>query len=460
MANAPEATLRRFQTPAARQSAALDELVRQAVFGAPEEREQARWLIWEIGQQAGVRPASIHELYLARGRGEVQPFTTPAMNIRVLSYDSARAVFRAAKRLDVGALICEIARSEIGYTEQRPAEYVAVMTAAALREGFTGPLFIQGDHVQVNAKKYAVDPESELQAIRTLIEEELHAGFYNIDVDTSTLVDLSQATLDAQQRVNYERAADLTKFIRDREPEGVTVSVGAEIGEVGGKNSDVHELQAFMDGYVRTLARLEGGPYTGISKISVQTGTSHGGVVLPDGSIAKVQLDLDALKALSADARSRYGLGGAVQHGASTLPPDAFGHFPKCEAIEIHLATNFQNIVFDHPKLPAELRRELQEWVRAECKDEWKTGDTEEQFYYKSRKKAIGPFKRRMWDLPVDVRAAIASDLEKTFAFLFEQLRVTGTRAITDRHVKPPLQSHAQPRPVAVAAPDDLEAGE
>src|SRR5439155_356432 len=151
--------------------------------------------------------------------------------------------------------------------------------AAELREGFTGPLFIQGDHVQVNAKKYAVDPETELQAIRTLIDEELHAGFYNIDVDTSTLVDLSQATLDAQQRVNYERAADLTKFIRDREPEGVTVSVGAEIGEVGGKNSDVHELKAFMDGYVRALPRLEGGPYTGISKISVQTGTSHGGVV-------------------------------------------------------------------------------------------------------------------------------------------------------------------------------------
>src|SRR2546426_4103224 len=458
MANAPEATLRRFQTPAARQSAALDELVRQAVFGAPEEREQARWLIWEIGQQAGGRPASIHELYLARGQGEVPPFTTPAMNVRVLAYDTARAVFRAATRLDVGALVLEIARSEIGYTEQRPAEYVAVVTAAALREGFEGPLFIQGDHVQVNAKKYGADAQAELGAVRALIEEELGAGFYNIDVDTSTLVDLSQSTLDEQQRVNYERAAELTKFVRDREPEGVTVSVGAAIVEEGGKNSDVHELKAFMDGYVRALARL--GPHAGISKISVQTGTSHGGVVLPDGSIAKVALDLDALKALSADARSKYGLGGAVQHGASTLPPDAFGNFPKCEAIEIHLATNFQNIVFDHPKLPADLRRELQEWVKAECKDEWKKGDTEEQFYYKSRKKAIGPFKRRMWDLPTDVRGAIAADLEKNFAFLFEQLRVTGTRAITDRFVNPPLQSHPQPRPVAVAAPDDLEAGE
>ena len=460
MVNSPEATLRRFQSAAVRQSAAMDELVRRAVFGAAGERDEARWLIWEIGQHAGVRPASIHELYLARGRGEVPAFTTPAMNIRVLAYDSARAVFRAAKRLDVGALICEIARSEIGYTEQRPAEYVAVMTAAALREGFTGPLFIQGDHVQVNAKKYAVDAEAELQALRTLIEEELHAGFYNIDVDTSTLVDLSQATLPEQQRVNYERAAELTKFIRDREPEGVTVSVGAEIGEVGGKNSDVHELKAFMDGYVQALRRLGGGDYTGISKISVQTGTSHGGVVLPDGSIAKVQLDLEALKALSRDARAKYGLGGAVQHGASTLPPEAFSRFPECEAIEIHLATNFQTLVFDHPSLPAGLRRDITSWVKAECKDEWKKGDTEQQFVYKSRKKAIGPFKQQLWDLPADVRAAISADLEKTFAFLFEQLRVTNTRAVTDRFVRPPLQSHAQPRPVAVAAPDDLEAGE
>src|SRR5437867_7707394 len=196
MSNGHEATLRRFQDPVVRQGTAMDDLVRRAVFGlgggGGPDREQARWLIWEIGQRAGVRPASIHELYLARGRGEVPPFTTPAMNLRVLAYDTARAVFRAARRLDVGALICEIARSEIGYTDQRPAEYVAVMTAAALREGFTGPLFIQGDHVQVNAKKYAADPETELQALRTLIEEELHAGFYNIDVDTSTLVDLSQ----------------------------------------------------------------------------------------------------------------------------------------------------------------------------------------------------------------------------------------------------------------------------
>jgi len=441
-----------------KESADIDALVRRAVFGTEDEKAHARWMIWEMGQKAGVRPASIHELYLARGRGEVPPFTTPAMNVRILSYDAGRAIFRAAKKLDAGAIICEIARSEIAYTDQRPAEYVAVMTAAALREGFTGPLFIQGDHVQVNAKKYAADPAAELQALKALIEEELHAGFYNIDVDTSTLVDLSKPNLDEQQRTNYERAAELTQFIRDREPDDVTVSVGAEIGEVGGKNSDVHELDAFMEGYNRTLKRL--GTYAGISKISVQTGTSHGGVVLPDGSIAKVQLDLDTLRALSQAARTKYGLGGAVQHGASTLPPEAFSRFPECEAVEIHLATNFQTIVMDHPALPRDLRREVNEWVKREAKDEWKKGDTEEQFIYKSRKKAIGPFKRRFWDLPPDVRTAIGAELEKTFTFLFEQLRVKGTRAATDRYVKPKLVSHAAPRAALVSAPDDAEAGE
>ena len=450
--------LKEFDSPAVRQSSRMDELVRQAVFGTEDEKAQARWLIWEIGQRAGVRPASIHDLYLARGRGEVPPFTTPAMNVRIMSYDTGRAIFRAARKLDAGAIICEIARSEIAYTDQRPAEYVAVMTAAALREGFVGPLFIQGDHVQVNAKKYAADPDAELKALRQLIEEELHAGFYNIDVDTSTLVDLSKPNLDEQQRTNYERAAELTQFVREREPEDVTVSVGAEIGEVGGKNSDVHELEAFMQGYNRTLRKL--GEYPGISKISVQTGTSHGGVVLPDGSIAKVQLDLDALKALSQAARAKYGLGGAVQHGASTLPPEAFSQFPQCEAIEIHLATNFQTIVMDHPALPKDLRREVNDWVKTEAKEEWKKGDSEEQFLYKSRKKAIGPFKRRFWDLPADVRAAIGADLEKTFAFLFEQLRVTGTRAVTDKYVKPKLASHAAPRAALVSAPDDAEAGE
>ncbi len=437
----------------------MDALVRDAVFGAPDVREFARWLIWELGRIVGVHPASIHELYLARGRGECGGFTVPAMNIRGRSYDTMRSVFRVAMARDAGAFIFEIARSEIAYTEQRPAEYTAVALAAALREGFRGPVFLQGDHFQVNAKKYAADPVTEVDAVKLLAKEGLAAGFYNIDLDTSTLVDLSHASLLEQQRLNYEVGTALAAFVREEEPAGIVSSLGGEIGEVGTENSTVPELRAFMDGFNARLAERAPG-VAGLSKISVQSGTSHGGVVLPDGSIADVQLDLQTLADLSAVARAEYGLAGAVQHGASTLPDGAFHHFPRTETAEIHLATNFQNMLYDH--LPAELRETIYAWLRTHAADERKATDSEEQFLYKTRKKALGPFKRALWDLPEPAAAALASAYDRKFGFLFDQLAVGGTAPIVARYVAPVDQPRPYPGTgeAIIAAPDDPDAGE
>ena len=319
-------------------------------------------MAWALGS-VGVRSASIHDLYMARGRGDCRGFTVPAINVRGMAYDSARSIFRTAIKLNAGAFLLEIARSEIVYTDQRPAEYVAVMLAAALREGFRGPVFIQGDHFQVNAKKYAADAKAEVSAVKALATEAIEAGFYNVDIDTSTLVDLRHATLEEQQRLNYEVGVEITRHVRALEPRGVTISLGGEIGEVGTANSTVPELQAFMTGYNRTLASQAPG-MIGLSKISVQSGTSHGGVVLADGSIADVKLDFNTLRDLGEVARREFGLSGAVQHGASTLPDDLFGRFPEVGTAEIHLATGFQNALYDHPAFPAALRSEIAAGVR------------------------------------------------------------------------------------------------
>jgi fructose/tagatose bisphosphate aldolase len=436
---------------------AMDKLVRSAVFGDEHERNYARWLIWEIGQAVGVRAASIHDLYMARGRGEIGGFTVPAINVRGMSYDTARSIFRTAIKLNAGAFILEIARSEIAYTDQRPAEYVAVMLAAALREGFRGPVFIQGDHFQVNAKKYAGDPKAELEAVKALIREAIPAGFYNIDVDTSTLVDLSKPNHKEQQRLNYEVGVALTKEVRALEPKNVHISIGGEIGEVGTENSTVEELRAYMDGYNATLPK----GMVGLSKISVQSGTSHGGVVLTDGSIADVKLDLDTLETLSKVSREEYGLAGAVQHGASTLPDTAFNNFPKRETCEIHLATNFQNMLYDH--LPTGLRGEIYEWLRSAAKDERKEKDSDEQFFYKTRKKALGQYKRKFWDLPADVKSKLAKAYDDKFEFLFRQLAVNDTAKHVTKYVNAPVQHRPAPTEgmeMVAAAPDDAEAGE
>ncbi len=431
---------------------AIDTLVRDAVFGTEPVREYARWLIWEIGQELGARPASIHDFYIARAQDKWRDRTVPAMNMRFTTYDTVRAAFRAAQQTQAGAFIFEIARSEMSYTYQKPAEFSAALIAAAIKEGYKGPIFIQGDHFQTKGSLFKKSPDAAVQEVKDLIAEAIPAGFWNIDVDTSTLVTLEHDALDKQQYHNYMRSAELTKFVRDLEPEGVTVSLGGEIGEVGEKNSTVEELDAYMEGYKRELAKL--GDYEGLSKISVQTGTSHGGVMLPDGTMATVAVDFETLLALGERAR-QHGAGGAVQHGASTLPEELFNKFPETQTLEIHLATGFQNLFMDHDSFPSELSENIYSFLDKANADERKPNMTDAQFYYLTRKKAIGPFKAELWAMESANKDALGQALEDKFDFFFDKLNVVGTRDLVDELVTP--VEHHLPMPTAArTAGDDL----
>jgi fructose/tagatose bisphosphate aldolase len=410
----------------------IDTLVYEAVFDPDEKnRERKRRTILESAFALGIVPASIQGLYEASGKGLYKNKTVPAINVRGITYDTARCVFRAALKLNVGAFIFEIARSEAGYTAQKPVEYTTSVLAAAIREGFKGFVFIQADHTQVNASKFKADPQKELNGIRDYIAEAIAGGFLNIDIDASTIVDLEKPTLEQQQADNCVVTATMTDFIRTVQPKGVTISVGGEIGEVGGKNSTIEDLRTFMTGY---QSRLMPGT-KGISKISVQTGTTHGGVVLPDGSIAHIELDFKTLETLSRTSQNEYGLAGAVQHGASTLPQEAFGMFAQADAAEVHLATGFQNITMDSKYFPKDLRDRMYTYLTKNHADERKAGETDEQFYYKTRKRAWGPFKKETWDIPESNKQAIREMLEAEFAMMFEKLNVSNTVDLVNKYV-------------------------
>ena len=420
------------------ETAFRDDVIRDLAWTAAFATDEAtiaaaQWLVREAARELGAHTASIQDLYLARARGEIHGFTVPAINIRAQTFDMARTVYETAAAADVGAVLLELARSEQTYTFQRPIDYATAVLAGAVAAGWRGPVFLQGDHYQFNMKKYQADPEAMTEEIRRACRLAIDAGYRNIDIDSSTLVDLSFATRDEQQRENYVRAAELTALIRSLETDGVTVSVGGEIGEVGKENSNEEELVAYLDGYRRELdARAPGA--VGISKVSVQTGTSHGGVPLPDGSVAEVKLDFDVLRRLGEVARS-YGLAGAVQHGASTLPDELFHRFPAVETAEIHLATGFQNALFEHPAFPAELHREIETFCFSNALDERKPDQTDQQFVYTTRKKAIGPFKRQLWDLAT--KDEILAAQRRKIGFLFTELGVNGSLEMVERYIHP-----------------------
>lgn len=408
----------------------VDNLVDTIVMGESAHiKRLCFWITYEAALQNEIIPCSIQSFYEAKAQQELIHFTVPAINLRALAFDLARSIFRAAQKINAGAFIFEIAKSEIGYTEQRPFEYSSMVMLAALKEGFTGPVFIQGDHFQVKAQKYFENKEKEVAPLNELIKEAVDASFYNIDIDSSTLVDLSKDTIKEQQRLNCQVCALFTKYIRSLEPQGIEISVGGEIGEVGKKNSTPEELHAFMKGYLNEIGALKG-----ISKISIQTGTSHGGVVLPDGSIAKVNIDFETLKNLSAISRREYKMAGAVQHGASTLPSEAFHRFSETGCCEIHLATQFQNIVYDY--LPLPLKEEIYAWLHKNCAQERKPDMTNDQFIYKTRKKALGPFKKQIHSLNRDLKDKISDVMEKEFSFLFDQLNIKDTKELVVQYSK------------------------
>jgi fructose/tagatose bisphosphate aldolase len=411
----------------------------------PATAEAAQWIVWEAAQALGARSASIQELYAARARGEVSGFTVPAINIRAQTFDMARIIFETAETYDVGAVILELARSEQTYTYQRPIDYATAVLAGAVAADWRGPVFIQGDHYQFNAKKYATDAESMTEEIRRACRLAIDAGYRNIDIDASTLVDLALDGEAEQQRANYERTAELVALIRSLEPDGVTVSIGGEIGEVGKDNSTEAELRAYLDGLNAALRQAAPG-VAGISKVSVQTGTSHGGVVMPDGTVGTVAVDFDVHRRLGEVCRSEYGIAGTVQHGASTLPDELFHKFREVETIEIHLATGFQNLLYEHEAFPRELHEQIEQWCFANALDERKGDQTDQQFVYTTRKKALGPFKRQLWDL--ETKDEILGAQARKIAFLFHELGVESSRATVDRYVKP-VEWH-RPAPVSL----------
>src|SRR3989344_920746 len=398
----------------------IDALIRKAVFDQGDSQSNARQTLYSLAKSHHIELSSTHFLYRAFAQRKLPLFSVPAINMRTLTYDFARRVFGLIKKYDIGIVIFEIAASEQEYSFQTPEEYTVSVIAAALVEEYEGPIFLQGDHYQARKNIFSTDKQREIDRLKNLIRDSIKAGFYNIDIDASTLVNLELASVDLQQKDNYETTALLTRYIREIE-KGEKISIGGEIGHIGGVNSIIEDFYAFMKGYKKNVGDSEG-----ISKIAVQTGSSHGGTLQADGSLTNVAIDFNILKDIGRAAQEKYGLGGAVQHGASTLDKSNFDQFPLNHTVEVHLATDFQNIFFDH--LDRDLKNAIYTWVDRHLSHEKKPELTQEQFMYKNRKKALGSFKKEIWSMPEQYKQDILNSFEAEFKMICDKLNICNTR--------------------------------
>ena len=407
---------------------------------------RARWIVWEASQELGVRSASIQELYLARARGEVGGFTVPAINLRAQTFDMARTIYETAAAADVGTVILELARSEQTYTFQRPVEYVTSVLAGAIAAGWTGPVFIQGDHYQFNAAKYAADPEKMTEEIRGACRQAIEVGYRNIDIDSSTLVDLSRPTVDDQQRTNYERAAELTALIRELEPAG---------RDDQRRRRDRRGRQEELDrggaaGLSRRLPARARRPAAGRAR--------HQQGQRPDRARATAACRSPTGRSRPSSSTSRSSAGSARWPGATAWPAASSTARAPCPTSCSTTSRPWRPprstsrpasrtcSSSTRPSRPSSTRA-IHDWCFANALDERKADQTDEQFVYTSRKKSIGPFKRQLWDLAT--KDEILAAQRRKIAFLFAELKVGGTAELVARYIRP-VEEH-RPLPEASA---------
>ena len=105
------------------------------------------------------------------------------------------------------------------------------------------------------------------------------------------------------------------------------------------------------------------------------------------------------------------------------------------EAIEVHLATNFATMFYDN--ISTDLKDEMYAWLDVNSAGDRKPGMTDEQFYYKSRKNAIGAFKAKSYALPEEAKEKLGKAWEAQFDKLFNLLGVKDTKQYTDKFIKP-----------------------
>jgi len=311
--------------------------------------------IRKIADKMNVTTGSSIDFYAKKAHGQYKFFTVPAVNLRMATFHKARALVRAADALELPHLVMELAVSEMGYTAQEKREFVALVKAAYISLGITNrTLYLQADHYQLDPKKYADDPEKEMQRIKDLIAKAIEAGVYNIDLDASKFETADPDKTDREnQAENARLTAELFHFIRQYEKEHdlpCMISIGGEVGEVGGENTKYPQVNAYLD-MLRDHATVLGSrDVLGLSKVSINVGSAHGGVLGPDGKpLDVVPLDFTAHHDLYMKGEDPMNPGPhvvTVQHGASTLPKKYFPLFPAMHVGEIHLATGFQNVVW------------------------------------------------------------------------------------------------------------------
>jgi hypothetical protein len=409
----------------------IDPLVYNGVF---HESERLRyflcWLIRRAAAGMAIYPASAQVLYAAAARGRLRRFTAPAVSLRAMTYDAARACFRAAKQTGCGAMVLDLGRNATEGPAQSPVEYATCVLAGAIREGYEGPVFLQADYLRERRAPDDDEQGDELARFEDLAEEALGAGFFNLDLDTSDLEDLGIPDPSEQERASCAYAARLAAFVRKTEPAGVDTNLGVRMKSHGDSAHLAQRFRAFMGGFATEFTD-RAGHVTGIGKLGLEIRGAD---------------ELGMVRDLAEVARREYALATGVSCHGAPVPDELLAELPRLSIVEVDMGARYEELVLHHPAFPARLRDAMADWIDRTYGAVRGPGQDRASFRLQLRMTALEAFKRQMWDLPPESKDPVMADLQRTLVADLKRLEVEDTIHLTLANVN--IQDTELPRPV------------
>lgn len=279
-----------------------------------------------------------------------------AANVRI--QHCFRGIIEAAKEMDA-AIIFEIAKSEVGYTDQAPEEYISVVKSLAKEIDFNTPYCIHGDHITISENT----PDA-IRSAEDLIKKEVEAGFTSFAIDASHNFNIEAETTREQLADNIEITTRIAKLIKrlmvekgkTREDYGLEVEVG-EIGKIDPETGE-QELTTVDEAVTFIKALNENGVYPDL--IAINNGTVHGNVYDAEGNIVPL-LGIDGLRTREvANAIASIGVQ-IAQHGITGTPLELMRKLIDAGIVKGNVGTNWQNIALDN--MPSDLVKKMEDWT-------------------------------------------------------------------------------------------------
>ena len=336
----------------------------------------------------------------------------PAFNIPGMTFSIARIIFRSYRKYNTGPFIFQLSPLEMADTAQTPWEYSACILAAAMRERYSGPIFIQCNAIKLSDHISPDSSPDRFEPLAILLKDCINAGFYHFVLDDSVIDSLEQSELFS--------CADFGdtwfSLIRKNSPRVLDIQTGIELVKSPLHPDKQNDLEQYTQWIQSELIQRQA-----------------------ECSVSKILRPFELCENGNDDSEKQNRSHFHVAYCERRKSKSKTQQWTETGVQELHSRRLFQDIIFDHPEFPLGLKEQLRVHLTQEYTIGTKPDWTDDQFYTKLRSRAWRSYKKALWSLDDRTKAIILGELEKTINHYFASSRLENAFKWTNRNYKQPV---------------------